>query len=420
MRWGVWVALLVISVMTVWGCDDGFGPGDGGMVDVVDGEVSEDLDDAGDDGIGDGAPDGTADDADGDGNDFDDGSDYDDGDDDVDAEGGDAGDGDGFGDGDDGYDGGDDALDGEGDGEDGGGDDGSSGEFWPWCPDESEYVGDDWDWTLRVSPEAIYCGTFDEMRTLEQELSMKGRARVIPGDYPVPSVNGEYPFLLPVCFELLEPGSQPVLDGVGTISANHSEYVEYTAYRLNIRQPMRTAAGVPWNLELSLSGSLPAGESIITDVNGAYLDPYAFWVNFNLCQNECWALDAYRFASCHFDGANPQTVKVTFQGGWVDLHQMMGDSAASTEPAIFLWAEGQLDTASFEQHDYYKLIYNPQHHHFSRDFAVLFDSSISGACGIKVLYADPWGDDPPTRLTTIDCDLSDIEERIVIDTTFEW
>ena len=94
-------------------------------------------------------------------------------------------------------------------------------------------------------------------------------------------------------------------------------------------------------------------------------------------------------------------------------------SAASTEPALFHFGSGVLDQTTFEQDDYYKLIYNPEHHHFSRDFIVLFDQPISAACGIKVQNLDPWNDDPPGRVALVRCDLTEIEERRVTEELFE-
>jgi len=55
---------------------------------------------------------------------------------------------------------------------------------------------------------------------------------------------------------------------------------------------------------------------------------------------------------------------------------------ASTEPAMFVAATGTLDGTTFIQTDYWKLVYLPAHHHFVRNFAVLFEGASSGACGL--------------------------------------
>ena len=92
---------------------------------------------------------------------------------------------------------------------------------------------------------------------------------------------------------------------------------------------------------------------------------------------------------------------------------------AATEPAAFVRASGSLDGQSFEQADYWKLIYNPSHHHFSRDFAVLFDAPIGSACGLKATEVDPWGDAPPAQVHTIDCELGEIDERLLSSESYE-
>ena len=90
----------------------------------------------------------------------------------------------------------------------------------------------------------------------------------------------------------------------------------------------------------------------------------------------------------------------------------MGESAASTEPAAFVRASGTLDGASFDQKDYWKLIYRPAHHHFQRDFGVFFDAPISGACGLKMVGLDPWeGATTVPDVELVDCDLKTVETR---------
>jgi len=97
----------------------------------------------------------------------------------------------------------------------------------------------------------------------------------------------------------------------------------------------------------------------------------------------------------------------------------MGWTPNDTEPALFQGAVGELDGTPFMQHDFYRLIYSAGHHHFVRDFAVLFDEPIGEACGIKVEGFEPFHEFTPTRFSTIRCDLSDIEERAIVHEEFE-
>jgi hypothetical protein len=75
-------------------------------------------------------------------------------------------------------------------------------------------------------------------------------------------------------------------------------------------------------------------------------------------------------------------------------------------------ARGTLDGTAFTQNDYWKLVYSAPHHHFTRNFAVLFDAPINGACGLKVLDIDAYDRALPT-VYTIQCDLSNIATRSV-------
>ena len=58
-------------------------------------------------------------------------------------------------------------------------------------------------------------------------------------------------------------------------------------------------------------------------------------------------------------------------------------------------------------------MYSGTHHQFSRSFAVLFDSPINGACGLKVLTLDPYNGTQLPLAYTIHCDLSNIAARTV-------
>jgi hypothetical protein len=302
--------------------------------------------------------------------------------------------------------------------EDGG--DGSSNPYWAWCPEASEYIGGEWPVFVEVTENAVYCGTFYEMRELEEEYRVKSKLRWIPGRYALPVQNGTYPFFLPHCFEFIQPDAQPVAEGAGEIVANHSPDAGGTTYRWFITQALRTASGEEWEFRADLHTWIPTGEDTFT-LNGDSEDAQSVsYQSFMLCRQDCQSwIDNRWYASCRFETAALQKHTVTFAGGRVELYVRMGVSMASTEPALFVRSLGTLDTVDFEQQDYYRLIYNPEHHHFSRDFIVLFDQPISSACGLKVLNLDPWNDDPPGRAALVGCDLTEIEERQVSEELFE-
>jgi hypothetical protein len=78
--------------------------------------------------------------------------------------------------------------------------------------------------------------------------------------------------------------------------------------------------------------------------------------------------------------------------------------------------KGELDGTPFEQRDYFETLYNPEHHHFSRDFVLLLDGEDRG---LAVLYADPFQDDPPVEIALVDRDLTVLETRTVTDESYD-
>jgi hypothetical protein len=114
------------------------------------------------------------------------------------------------------------------------------------------------------------------------------------------------------------------------------------------------------------------------------------------------------------DSLNRHTI--SFAGGQMVLDVMIGMAGAGTGPSAFVKASGTLDGTAFQQTDYWKLVYRPEHHHFRRNFAVLFDAPIGGACGVKVENVK---DAQLVQMHTINCDLSNIEARTITAVTVE-
>jgi hypothetical protein len=246
--------------------------------------------------------------------------------------------------------------------------------------------------------------------------------RFAPGSYTLPHADGTFAFALPVCVRLAPGLEAPAMNGAGTITALESAYGGETNYTRNTVQPL-LGPGEAWRFEGTLSYTAASGQppaSFVLDghADGALGDGNYF--SASVCRGEeCYQNDDYQFAPCNPTTYRLQRHTVTFDGGHVVLDLRLGWSMASTEPGAFVLAEGELDDTEFSQDDYFKLVYNPEHHHFSRDFAVLFDAPIQGACGLKLEFLDPWGDEQPTAVHTVDCELSNLEERTVIKDTFE-
>jgi hypothetical protein len=112
--------------------------------------------------------------------------------------------------------------------------------------------------------------------------------------------------------------------------------------------------------------------------------------------------------SCTHETGTLHTHTVELEGGELELSLRIGQSFASTEPGAFTGATGTWQGQAFEQLDYFKLIYVPFHHHFTRSFIVLFDEPIGGACGLRLSDLDPFDLEAGTA-ATVNCDLKDID-----------
>jgi hypothetical protein len=113
---------------------------------------------------------------------------------------------------------------------------------------------------------------------------------------------------------------------------------------------------------------------------------------------------------------------IAFAGGQIVLDvRITGRVGGSVMLAAFTSASGTLDGTAFTQSDYWKLVYSADHHHFTRNFAVLFDAPIGDACGLKILNF--WGNRaaaPLPEVSTIRCDLTTIAARATSSATLEW
>jgi hypothetical protein len=161
-------------------------------------------------------------------------------------------------------------------------------------------------------------------------------------------------------------------------------------------------------------------------LDGSALDPMGnVYEWFQLCRTEdCYDITDIRFTPCNPEDYRHERHTIEFEGGRavLEFRKEVRGIIAGTEPGAFVGASGELDGQSFTQTEYWKLVYNPRHHHVIRNFGVFFDEPIGSACGIKVENVDPFENDPTvsdTTVHTINCDLSNIEERAVTSQLFE-
>lgn len=282
-------------------------------------------------------------------------------------------------------------------------------------PEEFEEEGESYEWpawplTLHITDNANYCSTFDEIRTLEEEYEKKAKLDFPAGDFPLPDVNGTYAYPLPFTLQFRDPDSAPQPSVMGSITANHDE----SRYRFTIIQAMEDGEGQAWEFKAMIYGPLAKAATVTIDgVHNTVGSEETLMLN--VCKGDCsqW-LDRRGFDSCSFNNVTLEQHHVILSDGVINLDFRKGMSMASTEPGLFTFANGMLGTSIFLQADFWKLIYNPSHHHFTRDFIVLFNTPISGACGVKVENFIPWPDSELCTVHTVDCALKNIAELTVV------
>jgi hypothetical protein len=102
---------------------------------------------------------------------------------------------------------------------------------------------------------------------------------------------------------------------------------------------------------------------------------------------------------------------IVFDGGEVHFELWLGENTVATAPGNLVRANGTLDGTAFDVASYYQLPYRPGHHHFIRDFGVVFDSPIGAFCGLTVTGVIPEEAPPAAVVTLTDCALDAVEER---------
>lgn len=286
---------------------------------------------------------------------------------------------------------------------------------WPHCPGSDAYVGDaSWQGLAQASG-ALYCSLPNEERDLPGELKAKAMLRVVDGDYPLPSLEGSYALTFPVCTLRAEGAEQPAMDGEGSTAVSVTNFGGSSYTYVEGSQPMR--ADGAWELAhtlvlagdegaapdpLRLDGggpNLSTGESAtfaLYEAGGNPFEPAA--MTFGPCEDSSWVHNIHT---------------LSFEGGELRLELSIGTDNIMTAPSQLLRASGSIDGASFDISDYFRLIYRPGHHHYSRDFAVLLDAPVGDVCAILVEEVDGQPGTDTAVVHVADCALSPLAERAV-------
>jgi hypothetical protein len=286
--------------------------------------------------------------------------------------------------------------------------------LWQDCPTSADYIGPaSGPHQVIATDEALYCAMFDETRTLKEELAAKAMLRFAPGSYPLQPQN-RASFALPLCFRRAA-APHPKLGAPGPLDYSSSTFEGTTSHDYTSHQPVMVgSATLNLDARFALSQTGATVSPFMLDGHHPPLTDTGVSFNLLLCEDpqNCWP--ATIFDSCHFLGNQAHLHDVELTQGKIKLELSIGDSFASTEPGAFVRASGTFRGQSFDQRDYWKLIYNPEHHHFSRDFAVLFDAPIDGVCGLEITQLEPGGDDlAPDQAFAVDCELERLQTLTV-------
>lgn len=287
---------------------------------------------------------------------------------------------------------------------------------WPHCPDASAYAGDaTWTGVVQATGDALYCSTSNEGRTLEQEVDAKTLFRVIEGTYAVPAEEGEYAIAFPVCTLRADELTQPKVDGTGTTYASPSDFGSTRYTYLDGTQPMRADDGAGWSLDHTMVLVGPAGETpeaLVLDGGEGDASTGADAV-FTVYRDGDSVEDttAIVFDSCLGAAWDENLHTVTFDGGDVALDLYLSDETIVTGTAQLVHASGTLDGTAFEVDNFFQLIYRPDHHHYNRHFAVIFDAPIGDVCALRIEEIDAQVGTTTAVVSTAACDLSVIETR---------
>ncbi|MFZ5478564.1 MAG: hypothetical protein ACOZNI_17470 [Myxococcota bacterium] len=291
-------------------------------------------------------------------------------------------------------------------------------DLWDWCPSPDTAVGDPaWEGRAEVGDGALYCVNPSEHLTLEESLAAKAQLRVVPGSYPVPVEDGDaFALGLPACVAFAD-GTGLATDGAGTATVQTSAWGGTAYSSATWWQP---AGGS--SIELTLTTVTEEGSAFPpVSVDGEPGDPYGgagFFATLHPTPDGTWDAGSRGFTTCDTDTWTRGVHTVAFDGGAVELEVLIGESAASTEPSAFVRASGTLDGVAFEQRDYWALVYRPEHHHFTRHFAVILPETIGEACALRVEGLDPYGETGSETVSLAGCDLAVAATRSVESSTY--
>ncbi len=293
----------------------------------------------------------------------------------------------------------------------GSGGSGGNDELWEGCPTADDFIGPSTGpATVTATDDAIYCVMFSETDTFQEAQARKLMLRFAPGSYPLGTQSGTN-LMLPMC---LRHDFDPQYGVVGAGALTYTTGSSGATSDHHYQWSNRVVAEFLWQyvhtrFDINVGTGQTPHITLDGRTNSLDFDNNArFELTFCAEEDQC-GYPVRLFDSCTFEDATLHRHTLTLDGGNVTFDLRIGESFASTEPGAFVAASGTWQGQAFDQRNYFKLIYVPSHHHFTRSFIVLFDAPIDGACGLRVSdispYEEEWG---RGTAATVNCDLQDI------------
>jgi len=205
--------------------------------------------------------------------------------------------------------------------------------------------------------------------------------------------------------------------GAGATEVSPNVFGGTTYTYVSGAQPLADAGGAAYTLAHTLVLVGPTGEApaplvldgAATDVSTGAAAAFVLYPE----GGSSYDVTAQTFGPCRDDGWVRNEHTVTFEGGEIALELLLGDAPVITAPSGFTRATGTLDGVAFDVTDYFQLLYHPDHHHFGRHFAVIFDAPIGDVCALRVEDVDGQAGTTTARVSTAACDLTVLGARAV-------
>jgi hypothetical protein len=286
------------------------------------------------------------------------------------------------------------------------------------CAEASDFVfEDEWAFGAEVRSGATYCTLFSESRELPEERELKAQLTISAGAFRLPDSTTSATFGIPICIEFIDGSA--IASQLGSLESRHNTFGDITSHNYTARLPT-TDPGYELELTFYLETNEAGTETLVLDGGPSRVfEAPSFGIT--LCDTdteECFGVGTRFFVSCHYEGYDLQTHQIDLgTDGDVTLELRIGESPASTEPGAFIASRGTFRGTAFDITDYYRLVYRPDHHHFSRHFAIFFDAPIDGVCGLELRDLSPFDEGTPAAYA-IDCDFERLETLTIESATF--